>query len=245
MHQEEAAQAKTYKYCQIEYIIIPQISSQSDKTQPLAHLFMHKARIVLLSHRCISPFMIGFTHHFICKQPAEAVRFCCRSLYHIIFSTLWRTLLMSAYHSPRLPGPLGCRSPHTYSCGTLLVNAPCYKNWLLISAFLTTKQTSYMDQSVPYLCFQEDTRLLVFSEVKFDFSSTSTLNQNHCSHIKAYNSFQLKLAYFWTTAWMYPSLAMEFHFVSAGHFQLLSVIRLLQINSLLEHQTLEKYCSTK
>lgn len=157
---------------------------------------MHKARIALLSHRYISTFMIGFTHHFICKQPAEAKRFCCRSLYHIIFSTLRRMLLMSAYHSPHLPGPLGYRSPHTHSCPTLLRNTPCYKNWLLISAFLTTKQTSYMDQSVPYLCFQEDTRLLVFSEVKFDFSSTSTLNQNHCSHIKACNSFQLKLAWF-------------------------------------------------
>lgn len=44
---------------------------------------------------------------------------------------------------------------------------------------------------------------------------------------------------------MYRSLATEFHFISAGHLQLLSVIQLLQINSLLEHQTLEKYCSTK
>lgn len=206
---------------------------------------MHKARIVLLSHRYISTFMIAFTCHFICKQPAEAIRFCCRSLYHIIFPTLWRMLLMSAHHSPCLPGHLGYRSPRTYSCGTLLVNAPGYKNWLLISAFLTTEQTSYVDQSASYPCFQEATRLLVFSQVKFDVSSTSTLNQNHCSHIQTYNSFQLKLAYFWITDSKCHFLAMEFHFICAGHLQLLSMIWLLQIRSPSEHQTREEYCSTK
>lgn len=74
--------------------------------------------------------------------------------------------------------------------------------------------------------FQEDTGLLVFFEVKFDFSSTFTLKQIYYS--KYIGMLQLSVdTYCWNTPSKYYFPATEFNLSSARHLQLLPMIWLL------------------
>lgn len=114
----------------------------------------------------------------------------------------------------------------TDSWEKLFVNSLHCKNWSLISALRATKHISYINQLVSYLCAFKNIVNYLYS-LKFNFSSTSTLNQKYCSHILAHKSFQFQVAYFWTTSSTCQFLTIEFHYISAGHLQLLSVIRLL------------------